>query len=345
MLGDPDRIQIPEYHLFVRRQLSRFRATSPTVSEAARHPDDPLGRRHSHLLALGYEEENLFPGLRGSGGVIDFFESRKIKWWQASESGDSNQTNRPTRNLSSSQVACVNFLLALASVAGALEAVLRAVDADVDSTILLSHLGFHSTVEFEWIGLGGPLEKGREPVRGSGVTSADALVVAAIQRHRRGYLFEWKLGEKYNAGVYKGDGRAGMERRRRYSPLYDAADSSFRGNIPFDVWLYDPLYQLMRLRLLGDRMVQTREFGIDEVKLVVVCPSENTRFLETITSTRMRQSLPQAQTLAHVMGATLRDPGGFVITSPANLIAGIRQAQLGPGLDHWLSYHHDRYGW
>jgi hypothetical protein len=48
----------------------------------------------------------------------------------------------------------------------------------------------------------------------------------------------------------------------------------------------------MRLRLLGDRVVQTREFGIDEIKLVVVRPSANTSYLETITSTGMRRLFP-----------------------------------------------------
>ena len=98
--------------------------------------------------------------------------------------------------------------------------------------------------------------------------------------------------------MYKGDGRTGEERRRGPAVNFiQAASSSFIGNIPLEDWFYDPLYELMRLRLLGDRMIQTKEFGIDEVKLVVVCPSENTGYLQTITSTGMRRSLPQCKAL------------------------------------------------
>jgi hypothetical protein len=333
------------YQLVLREQQAGFRAASPTIGDAGRHPDDPMGRRHGHLLALGCEAENLFPPLRGSGGALAFFSARGIKWWRHENSGDAVATNGPTRNLTSSQVACVNFLLPLAGVPGALEAMLRTLDAQVESVLPLDYRGLRSTVEFEWIGLEGPLEETVDPHRGCGVTSADAVLVGATRNQRRGYLFEWKLGESYKAGLYKGDGSKGEERRRRYTPLYQAADSSFNGTVPLDDWLYDPLYQLLRLRLLADRMVRRREFGVDEVRLVIVCPTENTAYLERVTSSGMRRRLPKAQTLADVMQATLREPVSFAITSPANLIAAIRQAQLGPALEPWLAYHRDRYGW
>ena len=41
-----------------------------------------------------------------------------------------------------------------------------------------------------------------------------------------------------------------------------------------DDFLYEPFYQIMRQRLLGDRMVQEGEFGVDEAKVVVVVPDE-----------------------------------------------------------------------
>ena len=51
----------------------RFQNASPTISDRARSPIDATGRRNNHLLALGCGEENLFPGIRGTGGAIDFF--------------------------------------------------------------------------------------------------------------------------------------------------------------------------------------------------------------------------------------------------------------------------------
>ncbi len=56
-----------------RRRQSEFRDTSPTVSDVGRSPKDPLGQKHGHLLALGYEEENLMPSIRA--GVADLFFS------------------------------------------------------------------------------------------------------------------------------------------------------------------------------------------------------------------------------------------------------------------------------
>ena len=42
-----------------------------------------------------------------------------------------------------------------------------------------------------------------------------------------------------------------------------------------DDFLYEPFYQIMRQRLLADRMVHECELGIDEAKVVVVVPEEN----------------------------------------------------------------------
>ena len=75
----------------------RFRNASPTISDHARWPTDATGRRNHHLLSLGSGEENLFPGIRGTGGAIDFFCKRRIKWWK----GGDERTDGPTRNMTS----------------------------------------------------------------------------------------------------------------------------------------------------------------------------------------------------------------------------------------------------
>ena len=38
-------------------------------------------------MALGYEEENLYPSIRVMGAV-DFFGQRNIKWWKSARSGE-----------------------------------------------------------------------------------------------------------------------------------------------------------------------------------------------------------------------------------------------------------------
>ncbi len=57
-------------------------------------------------------------------GVIDFFSQRNIKWWKSTRSNDDTSVDGPTQNMASSQMACVNFLLLLAGIPGALSAAL-----------------------------------------------------------------------------------------------------------------------------------------------------------------------------------------------------------------------------
>ena len=49
----------------LRQQV--FRDESGTVSDEGRNPRDEKGLRNPHLLTLGHEEENLYPGIRGTG--------------------------------------------------------------------------------------------------------------------------------------------------------------------------------------------------------------------------------------------------------------------------------------
>ena len=195
-------------------------------------PTDAIGLRHDYLLALGCEEENLFPTLRGENGACRYVAKRSIKWWQASASGDASDGKRPTRNMASSQIACVNFLLPLVEIPGALTAVLQAVDDDVTDVVEIEHQGTSSPVELEWIGLGHALEGPGVTSRGANSTSVDAFLVAETLAGRRAYLMEWKYVEEYRTED-KGKGRQGETRRKRYADHY-AESPSFNGKVPFD---------------------------------------------------------------------------------------------------------------
>ena len=164
---------MPTFGNNARQQQGNFRNTSPTIGAQGRSPSDDKGQRHSHLLALGHETDNLYPSLRGDDGALRFFRERNIKWWRdTNRTGDARGINGPTRNMASSQVACVNFLLPLTEIGGALAAVLRAIDGDVKSIVDIEDNGNASPVEFEWIGLDGPLEEGAAPTRGANTTSS-----------------------------------------------------------------------------------------------------------------------------------------------------------------------------
>ena len=335
-----------------KRHQQQFRDASPTVSNRGRSPTDDKGLRNPHLLALGCEVENLFPCIRGEGGAIDFFSQRDIKWWKSSRSGDNSKSDGPTRNLASSQVACVNFLLPLAGIPGALLSVLHSLDDDVVAVVSIAHEEHTSPVEFEWIGLGQSLEGGR--TRGSQNTSIDAFLVAETKSgRRRAYLLEWKYVEQYLSAKpdFKGEGTEGDTRRLRYAERYRASFSSFNSAaVPdLDDFLYEPFYQIMRQRLLADRMVRDRELGVDDAKVVVVVPERNKAYRtvsdgRATTSPLLAQRFPQVETVEDVMRASLREPDEqFDMVAPSNLLNALCQ-RLPKETEEWAGYWQDRYG-
>ena len=363
-----------------KRRQQQFRDASPTVSDRGKSPTDDKGLRNPHLLALGCEVENLFPGIRGEGGAVDFFSRRSIKLWKSSRSGDNSKSDGPTRNMASSQVACVNFLLPLAGIPGALLSVLRSLDDDVVDIVNIPHEWHASPVEFEWIGLGQSLEGGR--TRGSQNTSIDAFLIAETRSgRRRAYLVEWKYVEQYLSARpdFKGEGTAGDTRRLRYAERYRASFSSFdpatapelddffyepfyqimRQRLLADRMVrerefgideaYEPFYQIMRQRLLADRMVREREFGIDEAKVVVVVPEQNWAYRtvsdgKATTSPLLAQRFPRLETVDAVMRASLKDPDAqFDMVAPSNLLNTLSQ-RLSDETEGWAGYWRDRYG-
>lgn len=335
-----------------KQDQQRFRDTSPTISTQGRFPFDDKGRRNPHLLALGFEEENLYPGIRGPGGAIDFFGQRGIKWWKSSRSGDDTKSDGPTRNMASSQVACVNFLLPLAGMPGALLSVLRALDEDVAGIVNILHDGNESDVEFEWIGLPGSLEGAG--TRGANVTSIDAFLVAETEAgRRRAYLLEWKYVEQYlsTRPDFKGRGASGDTRRMRYGDRYRAPFFSFNLEaVPeLDDFLYEPFYQLMRQRLLADRMVKERELDVDEATVVAVVPEQNLAYRSVTgggkaTSPPLAARFPQLETVNDVMCAALKNPGAqFAMVAPATLLDAVLRDSPDETM-MWANYWQERYG-
>ncbi len=335
-----------------KERQRRFRDGSPTVGDSSRSPTDDIGRRNPHLLALGHEEDNLYPGIRGADGAAKFFRERRIRWWKSARSGDDNKVDGPTRNMASSQLACVNFLLPLAAVPGALTAVLRVLDVDVLRVLNIEHEGRTSPVEFEWLGIPRSLEGGT--TRGAQNTSVDAFLVAETESgRRRAYLLEWKYVERYLAASpgFKGEGRAGETRRRRYADVYRAPYSSFDTGAAPDLgdFLYGPFYQIMRQRLLADRMIQCRELDVDEAKVVVVVPEDNWAYravadARTVTSPRLAQRFPGLETVESVMRACLKDADSqFCMVAPSLLLEGIVRSLPDESVE-WANYWRDRYG-
>jgi len=333
--------------LEARRRQAEFRSRSQTISARGRSPSDPTGRRHDHLLALGSEDENLFPGIRGPEGARAFFKARGIKWWTSPSSGDKQTSPGPTRNLTSSQVACVNFWLPLAHRPDVLLAILGMLDTDVRAIAPLRYVAkttgevVATNVELEWVGMTSTLE-GKKYSRGAHATSADALVVAHLEGGgRRAYIIEWKFVEKYGRAD-KGKGAKGRERRKCYTARYQAPSSPLDSRIPLTNLLYDPFYQIMRLALLGGKMIEEQEFGVTEAKVVVVCPEENREYRECITSPTLKVRFRECRTVLEVLNKLWRRPEYVAITTQHALTEAVVRNRV-PGLDEWIAYQEDRY--
>jgi len=332
-----------------KARLAHFRQSSPTISIEGKAPSDTKGSTYAHLLALGHEEENLYPPLRGPGGAVEFFRQRGIPWWKAPQTGDEGSREFPTRNLASSQICCVNFLLPLATTNEAIRSVLTALHPDVEAVPEITYprngQELASQVEFEWVGLRDTLEGTSARNRGALATSADALILADLPAGgRRAYLLEWKYVESYPSDQYLGDGAPGATRIGRYSPGFSRPSAIFSQEIPLQAWLYKPFDQILRLLLLGQKMIDEGELGVTEFVTVVVCPEENIGYRSRITSPVMRSRFPTASTLEEVVHSSLRNPGLFRIASQEDLLSAIAQRHSSDAQD-WLSYHEARYAW
>ena len=315
-----------------------------TISSNGRAPTDKEGGQYPYMLALGYEDENLYPTLRGATGVRRFFDERTIQWWRH-YGFDEIDENGPTRNMASSQIGCVNFLLPLVEIENGMLAVLAAIDDDVTGIVAIvdPRAGTASPIEFEWIGLGHALEGESETRRGKFSTSVDAFLIAETRSGRRGYLLEWKYTEAYGTNDM-GQGSMGMTRRRRYARPY-AASPAFRSGVPLDAWLHEPFYQIMRQRLLADRMVMQKELGVSEAKVVLVVPDENFDFREKLTSPSLTARFPEATTVEEVVRMAMNVPErDFGIVSQSVLSGGVR-AMCGASASDWSEYHTTRYNW
>ena len=241
--------------------------------------------------------------------------------------------------MASSQIACVNFLLPLVDIPGALTAALQAIDDDVTGVV---DIGTSAPVELEWIGLQHALEGPSVKSRGANSTSVDAFMVAETPGGRRAYLMEWKYVEEYRTED-KGKGRSGETRRSRYAHLY--ADSpSFNGKVPFDAWLFEPFYQLLRLRLLADRMVRNRELEVSEAKVVVVVPEGNRAYRERVTSPSLAMAFPDRTVSGIVEEALVDRDRVYASVSQSDLAEAVRRRR-GDDAAAWSEYHRERYGW
>jgi hypothetical protein len=161
-------------------------------------------------------------------------------------------------------------------------------------------------------------------------------------------VMEWKYVEEYLKPAFKGAGKSGETRRSRYSALYEAPDSSFAGQVSLDELLYEPYYQLCRLRLLADQMVRsgvTPSLPVAKATVVVVCPEGNLDYRNAVRSLPIARRFSHLSTVEAMIQGTLKDPGGLVLTPQEALLAAARKAPMTTAAQAWADYHAARYGW
>lgn len=328
----------------VRIRQAQFRRTLP---EEARTPTDALGLRRGHLLALGAELHNLAPSIRGDEGVVPFFRSRGIRWRTSSRSGDLGQ-GHPSRDLTSSQVACVNFLFPLLTEPPALLAFARAIDPEITELLPIPDAGGNppALLELEWVGWSASPEGGRA-ARGADQTRADALLLARTARGVRALLIDWKYAEDYRSAGDKGLGASGRARLDRYSGRYHAPDSSFRGDVPISELLFEPSYQLLRLRRLADEVVRSGlspACPVDDAMVVVIAPTANEDYLRPARRTPLARRFPEARTVIEILQALSKDPAAFRFVDVDLARYLTFDAMFAAGKLDWSNYLAARYG-
>jgi hypothetical protein len=153
---------------------------------------------------------------------------------------------------------------------------------------------------------------------------------------------EWKYAESYPGEQSCWEGSSGRRRLKCYRPRHQNKTSCLDSGIPLKDLLYNPIYQIVRMGWLGDKMVEERVFHVSEARVVVVCPEENWGFREYIPSPKLQRRFPETGALKGLLPRIWRNPAGITMTSPRSLLTHLVKAKvpLPPG---WAAYISDRY--
>lgn len=313
---------------------THFKATSPTISEAARKDGIYKGKPRPFCLPRAYAEENLYPPIREK--AMRFWADQHIKWHDG-------QGGKPSSHLCSSMVCGVNFLFSFVDQPDALAETLRPFYPDLKHMLPVES-GFY--VSFEWIGaenyLGERVGRYGNRTRGANFTSADGIVLfERIDGKPHAVLIEWKYTESYGSQS-KLIASSGTDRSTIYRQLFDQPDCPIDRDIPpaFADLFYEPFYQFLRQQFLAHEMEKAHELGADIVSVLHICPAANTDFRK-VTSPNLR---PLGDSASSVWNILLVHPDRFLSVSVEELFGTLTVERV-PAMADWLMYVSERYGW
>jgi hypothetical protein len=271
---------------------------------------------------------NLNPVIREA--AERYFADNAIAWHQHAAHG------------LSSQAACLNFLMPLATRPDILARLVQSAVGGELPEMLPVETGPDGApwhVGFEWIGRADYLNewpRSGQPRRGANVTSADAILRFRQAGRVETLLVEWKYTESYGTPPEQ---KREAERLRRYQKLIFSPFGPLRSDAglkPADLF-WDPFYQLMRQQILALRMQAAKEDGAERVRVLHVAPAGNWR-LRRVTSPALRALGEDAFA---VFGGLLADSESFVSRTTEALFAPL--IADAPAGDAWAGYLRDRY--
>ena len=244
-------------------------------------------------------EFNLFNKIRES--ALEYFAKNDIKWWKVDfdvkdDKGyylvEDTPQNKPSRDLLSSQISCLNHLFILRENENLANAVLRriAVLYGIDDSIQAVKVdtGFVEFEVMEGTKIKNPLrekeslyDKNRKKYirrkRGELSTSIDAVMIGRTNEKNILFLIEWKYTETYPRKINK------TSNSKKYNELLRNENCPIKID-NFEKLYYEPYYQLMRQTLLGWKMVDAKEYDCTDYIYLHIIPSDNEELRSTITS-------------------------------------------------------------
>lgn len=245
----------------------------------------------------------------------------------------------------SSQVACLNFLMPLAT-RPALLAKLVGKALDIVPPTMLPieepRAPEPNFVGFEWPGRTDHLDEWRSASpRGANATNADAIVrfrnaAGAVET----LLIEWKYTESYGSRPI--DPKGNPTRLKRYSDKAFVPCGPIRADLGLSVenFFYEPFYQLFRQQMLAWRMEKAHEDDTTRVRVLHISPTGNLA-LHRVTAPALQPFGTDAfDAFRHV----LVRPEDFVSRSTETLFAGLlADPDLDPPMQDWAAYIRNRY--
>ena len=272
-----------------------------------------------YILHQNYSKENLCVDIRED--AILYFKQNKISWWRQQEDNYS-----PTGHLVSSQIHCLNHLMAIQRDKKAVLAIIKSqcptivdvLPSPIDSNVEVRDGKLHrfnSYITFEFTCDNRNLLHESGDKRGKKCTSVDALVYAKDKNKGNVLIpIEWKYTESYEKTPKE---RAHQESVKRYVDLANLKSSNLKEWILDYEW--NPLYEFARQELLMEQIIKEKPlcgFGFEKKPLeandfihIIVRPDENAEIREDIAAFRK----------------TIVEKSKFIEVDPQMLLAPLQQ--------------------